>query len=520
MREESSGNPETGITEDQNRGQRAAFGSLHHHTDRETIEIKHNPAFFHRLVEHILDMISVLDSEGRALYNSPSLTRHLGWLPEELEGRCAFDLVHPDDLPRVLEAFRKGLGAPGVTEIVEYRFRHKDGSWRFLESVAVNLLHDPAVRGMVISSHDISDRKRMEEELRESEEMHRSLVRASPDAVTVSDLEGNITYVSPQTLRLHGFDREEELLGMNAIRLAAHEDREKALAVYRMALSEGMVRNAELTALKKDGSRFPVELSVAVIRDKKGEPRGLVAYTRDISERKKMEMELRNRNEELEAFAHTISHDLLTPVAIVEGYAKAALEADAEGRADAERECLEAIARGARRMSELISSLLQYAQAGHAELEELAVDAEEVLLEVLMDLEEEIQRKGASVKIQDRLPVVRAEAVKLRQVFFNLVGNALKHMGEVDEPQVEIGAREEGGLAVFRVSDNGVGIPTALQEQIFEPFKHFSMNGTPGLGIGLSTVKRAVRSWGGKIWVESSPGEGATFLFTVPLAGN
>lgn len=488
------------------------------HSGGEAESINNNPDFYSRLVDHVLDMISVLDAEGRALYNSPSLTCHLGWLPEELQGRSPFELVHPDDLPRVRDAFLRGLAAPGVTETVEYRFRHKDGGWRFLESVAVNLLHDPAVRGMVISSHDISDRKRMEEELRESEEMYRSLVRASPDAVTASDLEGNITYVSPQTLRLHGYDREEELLGMNAIHLSAREDREKALAVYRRALSEGMVRSAELMAVRKDGKRFSVELSVAVIHDRAGNPRGLVAYTRDISDRKKMEMELRNRNEELEAFAHTISHDLLTPVAIVEGYAKAALEADAEGRAEAERECLEAIARGARRMSELINSLLQYAQMGHAEMEELTVDAEEVLLEVLMDLEEEIQRKGVAVKIRDRLPVVRAEAVKLRQVFFNLVGNALKHMGEVECPRVEIGACDQGDMALFRVSDNGVGIPPALQEQIFEPFKHFSMDGTPGLGIGLSTVKRAVRSWGGKIWVESSPGEGATFLFTVPLA--
>lgn len=487
--------------------------------DGKVADLKYHPEFFHRLVEYSLDIISVLDADGRVIYNTPSLTRYLGYLPEELEGRSAFELVHPEDLPRVLETFRKGTASPGVTERVEYRYRHKDGSWCFLESEAVNLLHDPAVRGMVISSHDVSDRKRIEEELRESEDMHRSLVLASPDAVTVSDLHGNIAYVSPQTLRMHGFEREEELLGLNAIHLAAREDRDKALAIYRMALNEGMVRNVELTALKKDGSRFPVELSVAVIRDSDGKPRGLVAFTRDISDRKKMETELRNRNEELEAFAHTISHDLLTPVAIVEGYAKAALEADSEGRPEAERECLEAIARGARRMSELISSLLQYAQAGHAELEELAVDSEEVLLEVLMDLEEEIRRKGASVKICDRLPVVRAEAVKLRQVFFNLIGNALKHMGEVEEPRVEIGAHGRGDMAVFRVSDNGVGIPSALQEQIFEPFKHFSMDGTPGLGIGLSTVKRAVRSWGGKIWVESSPGEGTTFLFTVPVAG-
>ncbi len=520
MRDEMNRNRERDIAGEGGSGHLRSSGFTLGRPDSEAKSAKENPDFLRRLVEHSLDMISVLDAEGRALYNNPSLYRYLGYLPEELEGRCAFDLVHPEDLPRVKEAFRKGLSGPGVTETVEYRFRHKDGSWRFIESVAVNLLHDPAVRGMVVSSHDISDRKRMEDELRESEELHRGLVTASPDGVTVSDLQGNIVYVSPQTLRLHGYEKEEEMIGLNAIRLAAPEDRERALAVYRRALSEGMVRNAELTSLRKDGSRFPVELSVAVIHDREGEPRGLVAYTRDITERKKMEMELRTRNEELEAFAHTISHDLLTPVAIVEGYAKAALEADAEGRTEAERECLEAIVRGARRMSELITSLLQYAQAGHTELEDLAVDAEEVLLEVLMDLEEEIQRKGASVKIGGRLPTVRAEAVKLRQVFSNLIGNALKHMGEVDGPVVEVGAAEQGDMAIFQVRDNGVGIPPALQEQIFEPFKHFSMDGTPGLGIGLSTVKRAVRSWGGKIWVESSPGEGAAFFFTVPLAGD
>ncbi len=231
-----------------------------------------------------------------------------------------------------------------------------------------------------------------------------------------------------------------------------------------------------------------------------------------------MEMELQNRNEELEAFAHTISHDLLTPVAIVEGYAKAALEADAEGRTEAERECLEAIARGAKRMSELIGSLLQYAQAGHADLDTLNVDCEEILLEVLMDLEEEIRRTGASLAIQDHMPKAKAEPVKMRQVFYNLIGNALRHMGDVKSPRIEVGAARKGGLVTFHVRDNGVGIPRELQEQIFEPFKRFSLEGTPGLGIGLSTVKRAVRTWGGNTWVESTPGEGTTFYFTVPAA--
>lgn len=475
-------------------------------------------SYFRRLIDYTLDIITVLDAEGKVLYNSPSLKRTLGYEQHELNGRYCFEFVHPDDLPRVLAVFKRGTKKSGITESVEYRFLHKDGSWRYLESVANNLLDDPVIRGLVVSSRDITDRKQVEAELRESEEMHRSLVRISPDAITVSDLQGNITYVSPQTIKLHGFDKEEELIGLNAIRLVPREERDKALAIYQMALKDGMVRNAEITAIKKDGRRFPVELNITLIRDSQGRPRGLVAFTRDISDRKKMEIELRNRNEELEAFAHTISHDLLTPVAIVEGYAKAALEADAEGRSEAERECLEAIVRGSRRMSELITSLLQYAQAGHAEPEVLSVESEEVLLEVLMDLEEEIQRKGVSMVIEDKLPPVKAEAVKLRQVFFNLIGNALKHMGKVENPRIEVGASVHGETAVFRVKDNGVGIPVALQQQIFEPFKHFSLDGTPGLGIGLSTVKRAVRSWGGNIWVESTPGEGAAFFFTVSVA--
>ena len=223
-------------------------------------------------------------------------------------------------------------------------------------------------------------------------------------------------------------------------------------------------------------------------------------------------------NEELEAFAHTISHDLLSPVAIVKGYAKAALEADEEGRAETERECLEAIAKGAQRMSDLINSLLQYAQAGHMDIESPKADPEEVLVEVFMNLEEELRAGGIRVKIGKDLPRIGVSTVKLRQVFFNLISNALRHMGEAAAPKVEVVAEVREGKAIFHVRDNGAGIPSDLHEKIFEPFRHFTLSGPPGLGIGLSTVKRAVSAWGGRVWVESSPGKGAAFFFTAPLA--
>jgi PAS domain S-box-containing protein len=481
-------------------------------------EVNYPEGFYETLIWSVLDLISVLDPEGRMKYHSPSIKHILGYDQGELYGKNVFDFVHPDDLQQSLAIFRKALRSRGKSEVLEHRFLHRDGRWLHFESVGWNLLDHPLVGGIVVTSREITQRKRMEEELRRSEELYRKLVDISPDAITMSDLEGNITFVSRQTLTLHGYQHEGEMLGMNAIHLAAPEDRERALSVYRRVILEGQVRHAELTALKKDGSRIIIEISISLLQDEEGNPQAMVAFSRDITERKRMETLLQRRNEELEAFAHTLSHDLQTPIAVVEGYARAALEADQEGRTEAERECLESIVSGARRMRQMVNSLLEYAKAGHLETEFHPVEPEEVLAEVLMDLEEGFTKKGISLSIHDDMPLVLVDPVRLRQVFSNLISNAMRHMGEVPSPRIEIGARQEKGTVTFYVRDNGRGIPLEVQPLIFQPFRRYSSHGSPGLGIGLSTVKRAVESWGGRVWVESEPGRGATFFFTAPLA--
>ncbi|MBN2026941.1 MAG: PAS domain S-box protein [Actinobacteria bacterium] len=480
-------------------------------------ELKQREEYFRAVVENTVDLILIIDADAKIKFANRASRTLLGYEPEELTGRSGLDLVHPDEIEWASAVVETAVRDDQYSPLLEVRVRHKDGSWLHMEGIGKNFLEHPAVEGIVLSFRDITDRKQAEQSLRDSEEMYRSLVAASPDAVTVTDLQGNITFVSPQTLRLHGYGSEEELLGKSAFTLIAPEDHVKAAAGLEGTLKEGRVRNLEFRFLRKNGTVFMAELNAALIRNANGEPQSLIAYTRDISERKRIEKELRDRNEELEAFAHTISHDLLTPVSIVEGYAKAALEADAEGRTEAERECLEAIARGARRMSDLINSLLQYAQAGHMDFESRGVDPEEILMEVLMDLEEDIRCKGVEVSVQNELPCVKVDAVKLRQVLNNLIGNAIKHMGNILEPQVEVGMEVQGRTATFFVRDNGIGIPAELQEKIFEPFRHFSLAGSQGLGIGLSTVKRAVAAWGGMVWVESQPGAGAAFFFTAPL---
>jgi two-component system, chemotaxis family, sensor kinase Cph1 len=235
----------------------------------------------------------------------------------------------------------------------------------------------------------------------------------------------------------------------------------------------------------------------------------------EIAERIHVEEELRSRNAELETFAHTISHDLRSTVSVIEGYAQVALE----GREDLLQECLEKIVHLTRRMENFIKSLLAYSEAGRPEGNPKAVNVGEMLGEIIMEREGEISARNAHVLIEEDLPMVRVDPLRLQQVFTNLLDNALKYLGDNPAPVIECGADTREGAVVFFVSDNGIGIARSEHRKIFEPFQRLSSEYHHGLGIGLSTVKRAVEGWGGEVWVESTPGEGSTFFFTVPIGG-
>jgi len=354
-------------------------------------ELSRSERYFRALAENAYDVITVLKADGTRVYASPSVKRVTGYDPEEMVGRTPFELMHPDDLPQVMKTFSEGLRSPGFTKKVEYRFRHKDGTWHTHEAVGWNLLEDPDVGAVVINYRDISERKRLEQELLE-------------------------------------------------------------------------------------------------------------------------------RSEELEAFAHSVSHDLQGTLTSIDGFSQTALRAFETGDGDLERESLDHVIKAARHMESYIDALLLYAKAGFKEGAPVHVDLEEILMEVLTDLEEHITRKGAQVTVDDELPTVMAYPVKLQQVFLNLVDNAVKHMGDPPDPHIEIGVTREPGEFVIYVRDNGVGIPLDKQEAVFLPLERLAGAEIGGIGIGLPAVKRAVESWGGRAWVESTPGKGATFFFTVPAA--
>jgi light-regulated signal transduction histidine kinase (bacteriophytochrome) len=226
--------------------------------------------------------------------------------------------------------------------------------------------------------------------------------------------------------------------------------------------------------------------------------------------------ELARSNENLEQFAYVASHDLQEPLRILASYSQL-LEKRYKGRLDQDAdEFIYYLVDAANRMQKLITDLLAYSRAGHGSTNKVEVDCNELLRRLVAGMAATIESVGGSVTY-DRLPSISAHETSLVQLFQNLIGNALKFRGE-QSPTVHVSARQAQGEWVFSVRDNGIGIEPQYAQRIFMIFQRLHARSKyPGTGIGLSICKKIVESMGGRIWVESEPGQGSTFYFTVPV---
>ncbi|MEW6555043.1 MAG: PAS domain-containing sensor histidine kinase [Actinomycetota bacterium] len=465
------------------------------------------------VLENSNDILLILGQDGVVQYVSPSVERITGYSREKLTGANAFEYIHPDDFDKFLISFTVGVVTPGRAIRMELRYRHADGSWRSIEAQGINLTDNPAVSGMVLTARDISDRKAVEQKLQRSESYYRSLIRNAADMISVLDRDFRFVWGSPSAARITGYGWEE-VYGKSMLSFLHPDDVEGARKDHDFIMGNpGKSLAAERRFRHADGTYHWHE---AIITNLLEDPAvgGFIVNSRDINERKLMEEELRARNQELDSFASTVSHDLRTPLALIEGYAQLMR---AEGNSVEETEAyLKSIISAARRMDELTESLLGYAQAGQAAGTVTRVEPLDILSDVLFEHESEIEDGGIEIVLGEEFPAIRVDQYKLRQVFTNLVNNAVKYLAGTRCPRIEVGSRAAAGAVAFYVRDNGPGLDREAMEEIFQPFKRFSTAGTPGLGIGLSTVKRAVEGWGGRVWVESEPGKGATFFFTAP----
>ena len=267
----------------------------HDITERKQAEeaLQRSERYFRVLTEHASDIVTVLNPDGTVRYRSPSAARIVGYAPEELDGVNDFDLVHPDDRGPLLEVFTQGLQTPGAAATAVYRYRHKDGSYRVFEGVGTNLLHDPTVAGVVVNSHDITDRVRMEEALRNREAHFRSLVEHGSDLIVIIDRDGIGRYHSPSFIRVTGYT-PDELNGTTALERLHPDDRERVVNAFAEGFTtQRIVGPIEHRTRHKDGTWRTVEAIGTNLLDDPAVA-GIVVNGRDITDRVRAEAALRD----------------------------------------------------------------------------------------------------------------------------------------------------------------------------------------------------------------------------------
>ncbi|HET9869698.1 MAG TPA: ATP-binding protein, partial [bacterium] len=348
------------------------------------------------------------------------------------------------------------------------------------------------------------------------------IVENSRDLITVSGPDGKTTYLNEAGRRMLGIDPGEDLGAIRPQDFFFEEDlpRLRELDAQEGAASrergywEGEIRLRN----RKTQRPVPVHFSVVYIKDPNtGKPLGSASIGRDITQRKKVD-ELARSNRELEQFAYVASHDLQEPLRMVASFVQLlAMEYKGKLDATADQYIQEAVG-GVKRMQALILDLLAYSRLDSGGRPSQKVDCAEALRQALSDLEIGLRESGATVR-PGELPEVTGDFHQIVQLFQNLVANALKFRSE-KPPEIQVEARREGGEWLFCVRDNGIGLDPRYAEQIFEIFKRLhTRREYPGTGIGLAICKKVVARHGGRIWVESRPGEGAAFYWTLPAAG-
>jgi PAS domain S-box-containing protein len=340
------------------------------------------------------------------------------------------------------------------------------------------------------------------------------MAESMPQKIFTAKPNGDVDYLNLQWLEYAGLS-VDQIKNWGWTNLVHPDDVEENVRAWHRSLDTGEPFHFEHRFRRADG-KYRWHLTRArAMRDLQGNISRWIGSNTEIHEQKEKEAELRRANDDLQQFAYSASHDLQEPIRNVAVFSELVAKRyhdklDADGQ-----QYLGFLKEGGQRLARLIRELLEYTRAGVIETEISPVNSESVLQQSLSSLAEALRESGATVTY-DALPQVFIGEAHLHQVFQNLIANALKYRAE-EPPRIHISAANRGALCCFSVQDNGIGIDPRYKEKIFGVFKrlhHDQKYG--GTGIGLAICQRVVERYGGRIWVESEPGKGATFYFTVP----
>jgi PAS domain S-box-containing protein len=360
------------------------------------------------LIEKAPDGIIQLDAAGNFKYASPSARKIFSYTSSQIININPTEQIHPDDLPKVLSELEKLLKDPAYTPTLQYRFIDTKGNWLWVESTFSNLLGDPSVESIVINFRDITDRKKVEDEV-------------------------------------------------NKLNITLEE------------------RVNERTA------------------------------------------QLEDANKELQAFAYSVSHDLRAPLRAIDGFSKYVLEDHGQAIDSEGQRLLGLIRSNTQKMDKLITDILSLSRVTRGEHKKSIIDMTKMAMSML--------NEAASPEILEKLefaieplPPTNADPTFIKQVWINLISNAIKFSSLKMKPEIKIGGYKENNYNVYYISDNGVGFNPEYAHKLFGVFQRLhKADEFEGTGVGLAIVQRIIHRHGGKVWAESKEGRGATFYFSLPL---
>jgi PAS domain S-box-containing protein len=440
-----------------------------------------------------------------------------GWSAAETVGRpiMGLDLIFPDDIHIVQETI--AILTDGVTRQVTASNRNVTKDGRIINCTWFNSVrpgkdgHMASVLSLVV---DNTARLKAERALRESEEKYRSIGELLPFGTWTTDAQGRSTYVSQSYCDLVG-KSEDEILDAGWLDTLDPATVERTRADWSKTVSSGGYWENTHRIMGKDGKYHHILCRGIPITDEAGVIRSWAGVNIDITAQKKIEENLARSNAELEQFAYISSHDLQEPLRMVmASLARLEKKHGASLDVDAKR-YLQFAVEGATRMRELINDLLAFSRIDSAGKEFVDLDMNRMLALALGNLDTAISSENATI-FADHLPTITADETQMVQLFQNLISNAIKYHDK-DPPVVHIRCQEEGASWVFSVQDNGIGIEAQYHEKIFHMFQRLHTRGVyEGTGIGLAISKKIVERHGGRIWVESELGKGATFFFSLP----
>ncbi len=487
--------------------------------------IKESEEKFRSLVEQASDGVTILSPDGKVLYNSPAVSRITGYNENEIQALNLFDITDPNDLQPMKALFESAINNPGVPlKGSTYRLLHKDGSWKWLEYTVTSMLHIPSIDGIVENFRDVTEKIEIEKIIITEKEISDSIINSLPGIFYLYDNTGKLIRWNKNLESITGYSSNEIAKMIPDDFFNCHKD---MIREMRQQAVDKKIQDMECILQTKEGVEIPFYNNLIAI-----EYYGkscIIEMGFDLTDRKKIEQELMLSHQklekkaeelitsysELEGFAYIVSHDLQEPLRMVSSFLNL-LEKKYDTILDENgKKYIRFAVDGAVRMKQLIKDLLEYSRTGTNKMEKEDTDMNKIMDDVIRVLKTEISEKQATIEASNLPVLFNANKLLMFQLMQNLVGNALKYKSEL-APIIQITAIEQPTRWLFNVKDNGIGFEPKFADKIFLVFQRLhNRSEYSGTGIGLSICKKIVEKHSGQIWVDSSPGKGSTFYFTI-----